>query len=105
MSAIFEDIVGFSELGDFMAEPLRTYSTGMIMRLAFSVAVNVDPDILLLDEVLAVGDSAVFQAKCFAKVLDFRRRGKTILCVSHASGMVRQIMQPRGLARPWRHDA
>ena len=90
MSVIFEDIVGFSELGDFMAEPLRTYSTGMIMRLAFSVAVNVDPDILLLDEVLAVGDSA-FQAKCFAKVLDFRRRGKTILCVSHASGMVQQL--------------
>jgi lipopolysaccharide transport system ATP-binding protein len=90
MDAIFEDIVEFSELGDFMAEPLRTYSTGMVMRLAFSVAVNVDPDILLIDEVLAVGDSA-FQAKCFEKVLDFRRRGKTILCVSHASGMVQQL--------------
>jgi ABC-type polysaccharide/polyol phosphate transport system ATPase subunit len=87
---IFAEIVEFSELGDFMAEPLRTYSTGMVMRLAFSVAVNVDPDILLIDEVLAVGDSA-FQAKCFEKVLDFRRRGKTILCVSHASGMTQKL--------------
>ena len=87
---IFADIVEFSELGDFMAEPLRTYSAGMSMRLAFSVAVNVDPDILLVDEVLAVGDRA-FQAKCFKKVLDFRRRGKTILCVSHASGMVQEL--------------
>jgi ABC-type polysaccharide/polyol phosphate transport system ATPase subunit len=90
MDAIFADIVEFSELGDFMAEPMRTYSTGMVMRLAFSVAVHVDPDILLIDEVLAVGDSA-FQAKCFEKVLDFRRRGKTILCVSHVSGMVQQL--------------
>jgi ABC-type polysaccharide/polyol phosphate transport system ATPase subunit len=90
MDAIFPDIVEFSELGDFMAEPLRTYSAGMVMRLAFSVAVNVDPDILLIDEVLAVGDSA-FAAKCFKKILDFRRRGKTILCVSHASGTVQKL--------------
>jgi ABC-type polysaccharide/polyol phosphate transport system ATPase subunit len=87
---IFADIVEFSELGDFLAEPLRTYSSGMTMRLAFSVAVNVDPDILLVDEVLAVGDQA-FQAKCFAKVLDFRHRGKTILCVSHSAGMVQEL--------------
>jgi ABC-type polysaccharide/polyol phosphate transport system ATPase subunit len=90
MKTIFASIVEFSELGDLMDEPLRTYSTGMIMRLAFSVAVNVAPDILLLDEVLAVGDSA-FQAKCFEKILEFRRWGKTILCVSHASGMVQQL--------------
>lgn len=90
MQAIYRDIVDFSEMADFMREPLRTYSSGMTMRLAFSIAINVDPDILLIDEVLAVGDSA-FQAKCFEKVLDFRRRGKTILCVSHASGMVQQL--------------
>ena len=87
---IYHDIVEFAEMADFMDEPLRTYSAGMIMRLAFSVAVNVDPDILLIDEVLAVGDHT-FQAKCFEKVFDFRRRGKTILCVSHASGMVQQL--------------
>jgi ABC-type polysaccharide/polyol phosphate transport system ATPase subunit len=89
---VFQDIVDFSELGDFIEEPLRTYSAGMGMRLAFSVAVNVDPDILLIDEVLAVGDAA-FQNKCFEKILDFRRRGKTIICVSHASGMVQQLCE------------
>jgi ABC-type polysaccharide/polyol phosphate transport system ATPase subunit len=90
INAIFDEIVEFSELTDFIDEPLRTYSTGMAMRLAFSVAVNVDPDVLLIDEVLAVGDAA-FQTKCFEKILDFRRRGKTILCVSHASGMLARL--------------
>jgi ABC-type polysaccharide/polyol phosphate transport system ATPase subunit len=90
MDEILTDIVDFAELSDVMAEPLRTYSSGMVMRLAFSVAINVDPDILLIDEVLAVGDQA-FQTKCFEKILDFRRRGKTILCVSHVSGMVQQL--------------
>jgi ABC-type polysaccharide/polyol phosphate transport system ATPase subunit len=90
IDAIFAEIVDFAELADFMAEPLRTYSSGMVMRLAFSVAVNVNPDILLVDEVLAVGDHA-FQAKCFERILNFRRQGKTILCVSHASGMVQQL--------------
>jgi lipopolysaccharide transport system ATP-binding protein len=90
LNAVFADIVEFAELADFMAEPLRTYSSGMVMRLAFSVAVNVDPDVLLIDEVLAVGDHA-FQAKCFEKILDFRRQGKTILCVSHATGMVQRL--------------
>jgi len=90
IDAIFAEIVDFAELADFMAEPLRTYSSGMVMRLAFSVAINVNPDILLVDEVLAVGDHA-FQAKCFERILNFRRQGKTILCVSHASGMVQQL--------------
>jgi ABC-type polysaccharide/polyol phosphate transport system ATPase subunit len=89
---VFQEIVDFSELGDFIDEPLRTYSAGMGMRLAFSVAVNVDPDILLIDEVLAVGDLA-FQTKCFERILDFRRRGKTIICVSHVSGMVQQLCE------------
>jgi ABC-type polysaccharide/polyol phosphate transport system ATPase subunit len=87
---LLPEIIDFAELADFIDEPLRTYSTGMSMRLAFAVAVNVDPDVLLIDEVLAVGDQA-FQTKCFDKILDFRRKGKTILCVSHAFGMVQQL--------------
>lgn len=90
LAQLYPEIVEFSEIGDFMDEPLRTYSTGMIMRLAFSVAVNIDPDILLIDEVLAVGDSA-FQAKCFDRILDFRAKGKTILCVSHSPSMVQRL--------------
>ncbi len=90
INAVYDEIVDFAELGDFMAEPLRTYSAGMSMRLAFSIAINVDPDILLIDEVLAVGDY-VFQAKCFDKIMEFRQRGRTILCVSHVSGMVQQL--------------
>jgi ABC-type polysaccharide/polyol phosphate transport system ATPase subunit len=87
---VFQQIVEFSGIEEFIDEPLRTYSTGMIMRLAFSVAVHVDPEILLIDEVLAVGDQA-FQAKCFDKIHQLRAGGKTLLCVSHASGMVQQL--------------
>lgn len=87
---LFDDIVDFAEIGDFISEPLRTYSSGMVMRLAFSVAINVDPDIMLIDEVLAVGDAA-FQQKCFERIRQFRRAGKTLLCVSHASGMVQEL--------------
>jgi len=83
-------IVEFAELADFMDEPLRTYSAGMMMRLAFSVAVHAAPDILLLDEVLAVGDQA-FQAKCLDKIQEFRRLGKTIVCVSHVSALIQQL--------------
>jgi lipopolysaccharide transport system ATP-binding protein len=83
----FDEIVAFSEIGDFINEPLRTYSTGMVMRLAFSVAVCVDPDLLIIDEVLGVGDLA-FSAKCMTRIKEFRRAGKTILCVSHAVGTV-----------------
>lgn len=90
LKQLYSEIVEFSEIGDFIDEPLRTYSTGMVMRLAFSVAVNIDPDILLIDEVLAVGDSA-FQAKCFDRILDFRAKGKTILCVSHSPSMVQKL--------------
>jgi homopolymeric O-antigen transport system ATP-binding protein len=90
LARVAAETVEFSELGDFIDEPLRTYSSGMIMRLAFSVAIHMDPDVLLIDEILAVGDSA-FQAKCFDRILDFRRRGKTILCVSHAPGMAKKL--------------
>lgn len=86
----FDRIVEFSGIGDFIHEPLRTYSSGMVMRLAFSVAVHTDPDILLIDEVLAVGDQA-FQAKCFDKIYEFRRLGKSMVCVSHASAVLREL--------------
>jgi lipopolysaccharide transport system ATP-binding protein len=79
----FDEIVAFSELEDVINEPLRTYSTGMMMRLAFSVAVSVDPDILIIDEVLGVGDLS-FQNKCRDRIMQFRQAGKTMLCVSHS---------------------
>lgn len=85
----FERIVDFSGIRDFIDEPLRTYSTGMTMRLAFAVAINRDPEILLIDEVLAVGDAA-FQAKCIERIHDYRRAGKTLLFVSHTA-MVREL--------------
>ena len=86
----FHEIVAFAEIGDFIDEPLRTYSTGMIMRLAFSVAVTVDPDILIIDEVLGVGDLA-FHAKCLDRIMNFRHSGKTILCVSHSTATLRGV--------------
>ena len=86
----FEAIVEFSGIGEFIDEPLRTYSTGMVMRLAFAVAVHTDFQVLLIDEVLAVGDTA-FQAKCFEKLHEFRNAGKTLLCVSHASIVIKQL--------------
>jgi len=88
----FDEIVEFSELRDFIQEPLRTYSGGMMMRLAFSVAVHVGPDILVIDEVLGVGDQAFF-AKCVDKIVEFRRAGKTILCASHSTGTVRMLCE------------
>jgi lipopolysaccharide transport system ATP-binding protein len=88
-AAAFEDIVEFSGIREFIDEPLRTYSTGMMMRLAFSVAINRDPEILLIDEVLAVGD-VEFQAKCIERIHGFRRVGKTLLFVSHSS-MVQKL--------------
>ncbi len=83
-------IVDFAELGDFLDSPLRTYSTGMQMRLAFSVAAHLDPEILLVDEVLAVGDMR-FQAKCLDRIREFKTRGCTILFVSHDLGQVREL--------------
>jgi len=80
----FSDIVDFADIGDFIEEPVRTYSAGMVMRLAFSVAVMVDPEILIIDEVLGVGDLA-FYAKCQERIRQFRDAGKTILCVSHST--------------------
>lgn len=84
------DIIEFSELEEFIDNPVRTYSSGMYMRLAFSVAINVDADILLIDEILAVGDAG-FQAKCFQKLKEIKRQGTTIVIVSHAMGQIEQI--------------
>ena len=91
----FDQIVEFSELADFIDEPLRTYSAGMTMRLAFAVAINVDPDLLIIDEVLGVGDQNFFQ-KCVDKIMEFRHAGKSILCVSHALNTL-ESMCDRGL--------
>lgn len=87
---LFDGIVEFSGIGDFIQEPLRTYSNGMVMRLAFAVAIHMDPEILLIDEVLSVGDAA-FQEKCFERLRGFRHAGKTLLCVSHAHGLVGEL--------------
>lgn len=85
-----EDIIGFSELGEYIDVPVRTYSSGMYMRLAFSVAINVDADILLIDEILAVGDAA-YQAKCFNRLREIKAEGTTIVIVSHSLSQVEQI--------------
>jgi len=85
-------IIDFAELGEFIDSPVKQYSSGMYMRLAFAIATEVDPDILLMDEILAVGDAA-FQQKCIARIDDFRARGKTIVFVSHSAASVRTICQ------------
>jgi ABC-2 type transport system ATP-binding protein len=85
-----EDIIRFSELEEFIDQPVRTYSSGMYMRLAFAVAINVDADILLIDEILAVGDSA-FQKKCFEKLKEIKENGTTIVIVSHSMDQMYRI--------------
>jgi ABC-type polysaccharide/polyol phosphate transport system ATPase subunit len=86
----FDEIVEFAELEDFIDAPVKTYSSGMYMRLGFAVAIHVDPDVLLVDEVLAVGDEG-FTHKCLDKFGEFRRRGKTILLVTHSLGLVERF--------------
>ena len=93
------EIIAFSELGDYIDNPVRTYSSGMYMRLAFSVAINVDADILLIDEILGVGD-ANFQIKCFNKLKEIKSKGTTIVIVSHALAQIEQICE-RSL---WIHE-
>lgn len=83
-------ILDFAELGDFIDSPVKQYSSGMFMRLGFAVATEVDPDILLIDEILAVGDES-FRHKCEARIDEYRRRGKTIVFVSHDLTAVRQL--------------
>lgn len=86
------DIISFSGLEEFVDNPVRTYSSGMYMRLAFSVAINVDADILLIDEILAVGDAS-FQAKCFNRLREIKAAGTTIVIVSHSLGQIEQICE------------
>ena len=90
INAKLEEIIEFSELRDFIDNPVRTYSSGMYMRLAFSVAINVQADILLIDEILAVGDKH-FQDKCFAKLRELKDSGKTIVIVTHNMDQVKQF--------------
>jgi ABC-type polysaccharide/polyol phosphate transport system ATPase subunit len=90
IDARYDAIVDFAGIGEFIDQPVKNYSSGMYVRLGFSVAINVDPDILLVDEVLAVGDTA-FQEKCMEKVAELRRSGKTVVVVSHAMGSLRQL--------------
>lgn len=90
IDSILQDIIDFSELGDFIDNPVRTYSSGMYMRLAFSVAIHVKPEILLIDEILAVGDSN-FQKKCLDKITEFKKNGVTIVIVSHDLGTIERI--------------
>lgn len=85
-----DDIIRFSELGEYIDNPVRTFSSGMYMRLAFSVAINVNADILLIDEILAVGD-AKFQAKCFNRLREIKAAGTTIVIVSHSTAQIEQI--------------
>ncbi|MGO4185740.1 ABC transporter ATP-binding protein [Paenibacillus sp. TAF43_2] len=85
-----DEIIEFSELGEFIENPVRTYSSGMYMRLAFSVAINVEPEILLIDEILSVGD-ANFQKKCYEKIEGFKRDGATIVIVTHDLGTIEKI--------------
>ena len=90
--ALEEQILNFAELGDFIDSPIKQYSSGMFMRLGFAIATEVNPDILLIDEILAVGDAA-FQQKCSGRIDEFRKRGKTIIFVSHDMSAVRRLCQ------------
>lgn len=87
IDAKMQDILDFADIGDFVHQPVKTYSSGMFVRLAFAVAINIDPEILIVDEALSVGD-VFFQTKCYKKFEDFKKMGKTILFVSHDLGSI-----------------
>jgi ABC-type polysaccharide/polyol phosphate transport system ATPase subunit len=95
----FDEIVRFAELEPFIDEPVRTYSSGMYMRLGFSVAIHTDPDILLIDEILSVGDES-FRKKCLEKIADFQGKRKTLLLVSHDLPSVARWCDEEGNLRP-----
>lgn len=87
IDAKLQDILDFADIGDFIQQPVKTYSSGMFVRLAFAIAINVDPEILIVDEALSVGD-VFFQAKCFRKINEIKERGTTILLVTHDMGSI-----------------
>ena len=87
IDARLEDILSFADIGDYVYQPVKTYSSGMFVRLAFAVAINIDPEILIVDEALSVGD-VFFQAKCYRKFEEFKKQGRTILFVSHDLGSI-----------------
>ena len=90
IDAKVDEIIKFSELEQFIDNPVRTYSSGMYMRLAFAVAINVEAEVLFIDEILAVGDQA-FQDKCFKKLVEIKEGGCTIVIVSHSLGQIEKI--------------
>src|SRR5205814_10288162 len=102
--AIYDRIVAFSELEQFIDTPVKNYSTGMYARLGFAVAVHLEPDILLIDEVLAVGDEH-FQHKCMARMMELRRRGPTIVLVSHAMELIKLMCDRAGFLLHGRLEA
>lgn len=96
MEEKLQSILSFAEIGEFIKQPVKTYSSGMFVRLAFAVAINVDPDVLIVDEALSVGDVA-FQRKCFAKIQDIQKKGATIVFVSHAAGSILELCKTAAL--------
>lgn len=92
IDARFDDIAAFADIGEFIDQPVRTYSSGMFLRLAFAVAVHVDPDILVVDEAIAVGDVG-FRERCFGRIVELRRRGCTILFVSHDTDQIQRLCE------------
>ena len=90
ISRMLNEIIQFADIGEFINMPVKTYSTGMVVRLAFAIAINIKPEILIIDEALAVGDEA-FQRKCYSKIKQIQKEGTTLILVSHSSQDILQL--------------